>query len=372
MSAYYLMNKNTKLMAFELVFSEITGVYFCRESERYLDEQWFPPRFSDINSWVDNRNYAKHKEHLQKWLKEWQIDNAKGFLDLTHALSLNDSLWVKPVDSALNWERVNLYENEFTDVVSKTAFEKGLQGLKLSTTSPEFTSEGSFEKCWMREDEGIFLYKKGATGFANAGKEPYSEFYASQYSSALCRTYVDYDLMMFKGSLVSRCKMFTDEDHGFVPIYKYLDGNRKYEFEDIVKFLEPYGFEDDFKRMIVLDAVIMNPDRHFGNFGFIVNNDTFEVLDFAPVFDHNMSMLARAMACDMEEIDSEYILELGHKIGPNFIPPARAFADDGTRSILRELRDQPLRLHPQYNLEKERTDFLEKQVWHQIDMILGR
>ena len=44
-------------------------------------------------------------------------------------------------------------------------------------------------------------------------------------------------------------------------------------------------------------------------------------------------MLARAMAGDMEEIDSEYILELGHKMG---------------------------------------SDFLEKQVWHQIDRILEK
>ena len=43
--------------------------------------------------------------------------------------------------------------NETTVIISKTAFEKGLHGLKLSTTSPEFTSEGSFEKCWIREKE---------------------------------------------------------------------------------------------------------------------------------------------------------------------------------------------------------------------------
>ncbi len=370
MSKFYLMNKTRKLLMFEVVIED--GDYDCVERERYVGDNELPPRFTDIYTWVDNRNYAKHKEHLQKWLREWQIDNAKGFLEMTHALSLNDSLWVKPVESDLAWERMNLYDNEFTDVVSKTAFEKGLQGLKLSSTSPEFTSEGSFEKCWMREEDGVFLYKKGASGFANAGKEPYSEYYASQYSSALCRSYVDYDLMMFKGALVSRCRMFTSADRGFVPIYKYLDGEKKYRFRDIIEFLKPYGFEKDFKRMIVLDAVIMNPDRHFGNFGFIVDNDTFEVLDFAPVFDHNMSMLARAMACDMEEIDSPYILELGHKLGPDFIPPARAFADDETRRILRELREQPLRLHPSYNPEKERTDFLEKQVWHQIDGILEK
>ena len=370
MSEYYLMNKSKQLLLFRVEQNEVTDEYRCREIERYADDNVFPPRFSDINTWVDRRNYAKHKEHLQKWLKEWQLDNIAGFLAMTHALSLNDSLWVRPADSDLTWEQMNLYENDFTDVVSKTAFEKGLQGLKLSTTSPEFTSEGSFEKCWVREDDGVFLYKKSSSGFANAGKEAYSEFYASQYSAKICNAFVDYDLVKFKGSLVSRCKMFTNENEGFVPIYKYLDINRKYDIEDVTDFLEPYGFSDDFRRMIVLDAVILNPDRHFGNFGFIVDNDTFDILRFAPVFDHNMAMLARAMPEDMEKIDSPYILGLGHKIGPDYIPVARHFADSIIREVLKKLRDEPLRLHETYNLPKERTDFLEKQVHHQIEEIL--
>lgn len=370
MNEYYLMNKNRQLMLFTINYDETLNLCECVEIERYADDNGFPPQFSDIYTWLDRRNYAKHKEHLRKWLKEWQIDNLIGFIEITHALSLNDTLWVKKADSDLQWEKVSLYQNEFTDVVSKTAFEKGLSGLRLSTTSPEFTSEGSFEKCWVKEADGIFLYKKSSSGFANAGLESYSEYYASQYSSAICRTSVSYDLVKFKGSLVSRCQMFTSEKTGFVPIYKYLDGNKRYPFPEIERFLEPYGFSDDFRNMIVLDAVILNPDRHFGNFGFLVDNDTFEILDFAPVFDHNMAMLARAMQMDLE-LDSPYIMELGHKSGPDFIPAARRMLTETSRKALLELAEEPLKLHVQYNLPKERTDFLEKQVHHQIQQILA-
>ena len=369
MAEYYLMNKEKKLMLFSVIHDDVLDEYRCEEVERYAEREEFPPTFTRIGAWIDKRNYAKHKEHLKEWLKEWQLDNISGFIEMTHALSLNDTLWVRGADSDLQWEKVNLYQNDFTDVVSKTAFEKGLHGLKLSTTSPEFTSEGSFEKCWVKEADGIFLYKKSSSGFANAGKEAYSEYYATQYAKAICRDAVGYDLVKFKGSLVSRCRMFTSEKEGFVPIYKYLDTNDRYTFHDLVRFLEPYGFEEDFRDMIVLDSVIMNPDRHYGNFGFMVNNETFEILRFAPVFDHNMAMLARAMKEDLKP-DSPYIMEMGHKIGPDFIPAGRAFASDRVKGILRELRDAPLKLHEKYNLPKERTDFLERQGRRQIDGIL--
>ena len=131
---------------------------------------------------------------------------------------------MRPENANLHWSEINLYTNDFSDIVSRTAFETGLHGLKLSSTSPEFTSEGSFAKCWMKEKDGIYLYKKGSDGFANSGLEPYSEYYASQAADILCRESVMYDLFKYKGALVSRCRMFTSEKEGFVPFYRYVSG----------------------------------------------------------------------------------------------------------------------------------------------------
>ena len=156
MSEYFLMNNNTKLLRFKAAVDELSQEY-CEDIERY--SSLLP--FGTISDWLDNQNYAKHKEHLQRCLKEWQLDTIKGFLGVTHALGLNDTLWVRRADETLTWEQVSLYSNDFTDVVAKTAFTKGLQVLKLSSTSTEFTSEGSFAKCWIRDKIGrIQLYKK--------------------------------------------------------------------------------------------------------------------------------------------------------------------------------------------------------------------
>lgn len=46
--------------------------------------------------------------------------------------------------------------------------------------------------------------------------------------------------------------------------------------------------------MFVLDAVICNTDRHFGNFGFLIDNRTNTLAAPAPLFDHGASKTSEA------------------------------------------------------------------------------
>lgn len=47
--------------------------------------------------------------------------------------------------------------------------------------------------------------------------------------------------------------------------------------------------------MILFDALVMNTDRHFGNFGLLKNNATGEFIDLALIFDNGESLLSKAM-----------------------------------------------------------------------------
>ena len=51
-------------------------------------------------------------------------------------------------------------ENQFDETIAKIAFEGGLYGKEFTTTSPEFGTSGSFAKCWVKEDDGIYLLKR--------------------------------------------------------------------------------------------------------------------------------------------------------------------------------------------------------------------
>ena len=196
-----------------------------------------------------------------------------------------------PIDSDLTWKKVSLFTHEFNEVIAKTAFEGGLHGYNLSTTSPEYGTDGTFAKCWVREDGIIKLMKRGSTGARKA---------------------VD---------------------------------------------------------MFIFDAIIFNEDRHKGNFGFLLANDSNEILDMAPLFDHNIAMLCYAEQEDFERIDA-YLREKGPRIGDDFVETARALLYPEMRKKLQNLEGFRFERHPKHNLPEERLACLEEVVNRQIRLIL--
>lgn len=190
---FYLMNKNRKILSFEIERSALDMEF--REIARY--EKELPIGYENIGKWLENRQAPKHRQHMAELLRKCNCYDIEGFIRGTHALSLNDTFWVKTLTELITWEDVALYTNEFDESVARFAFEGGLQGEQFTTTSPEFVTDGAYAKCWHREAEDIYLIKRGMEG-GNLGLEPYSEFYASQIASKICRDYISYDLVNFQ------------------------------------------------------------------------------------------------------------------------------------------------------------------------------
>ena len=368
MPNYYLMNKDDKL----LEFCTEPGLGGTRIKELRSFDKRRPIGFTNIAKWIEQRNYAKHKEHFSKWLKEWGLDTTDGFLEISHCLGINDCLWVKRSDSPLTWDKVNLYQNEFSDVASKTAFETGLYGMKLSSTSPEFTAEGTFPKCWIKSQNNIVLYKSGLTGASNVGLEPYSEYMASHISKKVSQhNVVEYNLQRYKGKICSVCELFTNENVGFVPVYKVTKTDNITNLGDVLDLCTDLGFEQECREMILIDSIVFNQDRHLGNFGFLFDTDTFEITGFAPLFDFNLSMLCNALEEDLKNFDKyEEEYRVGHKLGGRFSEVGQQILTPLLKSSLpNQIR---LPMHELYNLPVERMDLLSDIVQENYEKILGK
>ncbi len=358
---YYLLNKDELIALFhiETVLQAIV-----------IDQKFvtLPEWFGDLGTFISERRAPKHRENMKELLKLGGCDTLKGFLEVSHALSLVDTFWVKPVESTLSWEDVSLYSHPFNEVIARTAFEGGLHGRQFSTTSPEYGTDGSFAKCWIREDGIIKLLKRGSSGARNAGLEPYSEYYASQLVKEFTENCVSYDVRTYENRLCSVCDIFTSESFGFLPYAAVDRGNST--ILSVLDKMEKMGFEEEARLMFVVDAVIMNEDRHKNNFGFIVNNETQVIEGMAPLFDHNISLLPYAEEEDFAGIDS-YLQEKGPRLGEDWMSVARYCLDSKTRRILINLCDFRFERHKKYNLPEWRLTALEELIRRNIQRILG-
>lgn len=327
---YYLMNKDVITAEIEKI-EEYGDVSF--HLTKQLDD-YLPYGFTDMNKWLSGRQAAKHRTHLAELMKKCGCFTLTGFIDMTRCASLTDSFWVKKADDPLSWDEVNLYKNPFDEVVARIAFDgTGLYGEQFSPTTPELSTSGSFEKCWVRENENISLVKRGSEGACNAGMEPYSEALCSQIGDVLGYRHVPYSILKYHGKLASKCPVFTDEDTGFVNMAAYIMTSPT--IPDIIKLCSSLGCEDDFRRMLIFDAVTVNVDRHAGNYGFLVDNRTGEVKGLAPLFDHNLALFPYLMESDDME---EYMKGQGPRLGGDFIETARALLTPSLRSDLINLK----------------------------------
>lgn len=356
---YLLLNKDVPLALFRV--DDLYGEVFVLEE--YGEK---PLGVTDFAKFIVNRRAPKHRENVTELLKLSGCDTVRGFLDITHALSLIDTFWVKPVDSDLAWDNVSLYKHAFNEVVARTAFEGGLHGKNLSTTSPEYGTDGSFAKCWIRENEQIKMLKRGSSGAANAGLEPYSEFYAGQLISAFTNDHVRYDLRSMNGRICSVCNIFTSEEYGYLPFSAIKGSNLG--IRDVLEIADNFGVENQMRTMFVVDAVIMNEDRHTNNFGFLINNRTQKVEGMAPLFDHNISLLPYAMKEDF--IDSRYVGLKGPRIGESWAKDAYICMDSKMRKILINLLDFKFEKHKKFNLPDWRLEALERMIHNNIKEIL--
>lgn len=363
---YSLMNKDRQVAVFERSKDQLdNGFIMLSEIKEKL-----PIGFQDINSWLDKRQAAKHREHLKKLMAQCNCLNSEGFIKVTHAASLNDTFWVKSETEDVTWESVSLYRNKFNEVISRISFKgTGLFGIDFSTTTPEFSTEGSFEKCWKREEQKIYLYKRGSTGARNAGLEPYCEFYAGQIGKIICKDFINYSLATLHKKTASKCELFTDEKNGFVPLSTLF--GRRMSPREMLEYYSGIGSEDAFRRMVVFDAVTFNTDRHMGNHGIVFDTDSLEVKGMAPVFDNNQALLPYAERNDFTQIGI-YLKSKGPRIGEDFINIAKAVMSSEIKSDLSNLHGFKFSYVESEKFTKQRLSVVEEVINTQIQGILDK
>ena len=170
------------------------------------------------------------------------------------------------------------------------------------------------------------------------------------------------------GELAAKCKLFTNEKEGYVPVVKY---NVEKNIRHLLKFFSEIGSEDEFRRMVILDGITFNTDRHPGNYGVLVDNDTLESVKMAPVFDFNLSMLPYVLMNEFHDIGSK-LLEYGPRLGEDFTRNAQLVLTSEIRSDLVSLKGFQFSFRGDDKFSEERVKSMEEIINRQIEGILDK
>ena len=319
-----------------------------------------------IESWLRHRSIPKNRAYVDNLLASMGLSINRPFdlIRISEGLGLNDSYWLKQEGSKDLFAGVNLYDNRFSRILGQIAFTG--YGSSIATgfsSSPEFTTNGMLPKCWRRINGKIVLYKGGTSGASNAGYEPYSEFYAYQIAKIIGINAVPYGLSKWKEKLCSTCVLFTDKDTAFVPIGRVV---RTGGIQAVRKYYKSLGpeFEKALDDMIIFDALIFNTDRHYGNFGLLVDSHTNKIVAPAPLFDHGNSLLnfAGAESWSDKESISKYAKAQLPQVYDDYVEEAKKVLTHEWRNAIRKLLDFKLPKHSRYNLSPNRIKMLEYVV----------
>lgn len=376
---YELKHFNTTLVRFsatEDTAAPDINILWVNEECRDLLPLGMELSGSGIAKWLKQRTIPKNRAYVNSFLSKCglHINRPMNIIRVSKGLSLNDCYWV--VEEGFNgtFEKYNLYDNRFSQLLAMIAFTGYGSSVRTSLVScPEFTTNGMLPKCWRRVNGTIRLYKGGTSGASNTGCEPYSEYYAAQIAETMGINSVSYNLSKWKGELCSVCDLFTNKAYSYLPIGRMITVGG---MEAVREYYQSLGKEyiDALNTMLVFDAVIFNTDRHFGNFGFMVNNKTNKITASAPLFDHGNALFNYAGRDDLENFAAleAYAATLMPCTYDDFTGTAKKALTPELREGLRHLLDFKFKKHPRYNLPDKRLKLLEQFVQKQARVLLEK
>jgi len=251
-----------------------------------------------LDAWLRGRAIPASRQNIDKFLRGLNILNTSALSLKSYGLSLSDQYWVKPRDADLSWEAINFFQNDFSDDIGEILFQnKDVNHPDIKVISPDANTDGILRKKWTIQD-GKRVLMKGDSDLAE--QRPFNEEIASKIMTRLSINHIPYTVIYTKSRYYCLCDNFINEDTELITaaeviasIATEVTSKNDSKYVQLLKCCDHLGIggiKCRLEEMMVVDYLIANSDRHWGNFGFIRDADTLEWKDFAPIFDSGNSL----------------------------------------------------------------------------------
>lgn len=259
----------------------------------------FDSRINNLNNfyyWCSSRVLTLDRKYAKEILKtiganQAVTDKDRAMIAVSyHGLTLTDVFWIRGAKEKTSFNELNLYNHSLSGAfadVSLRGKDITIQNAELFITQDaagDVGTVGVAPKAWIRENGSFYLLKDGDE------RDVEAELLASKIVGCFKIDYVPYEEDHFDGIKVSKCKIITSEETSIVP-YEFVDvycTNHSKETLEYVLKKDSYSYY----MMNIIDYLIGNTDRHWGNWGFFVDNSTNKLKGLYSLMDFNKAFLS--------------------------------------------------------------------------------
>lgn len=276
---HYLMNKNIPVIEIE--------------SAKILNPRMIPLalkvdnlNYNKIYNWLVHRALPLTRKNADKIYRTIGLprDNSEfELMCITHSLSINDNYWIADETELKNlrYEDINL----FTNSLNKSLYLVALRGdtdftITDKNISAEYTGQGTYPKCFIRETDGIYLYKSGPRN------EIVNEIYAGFIAQLVGFKSATYEYSTVDNIECTKSKILTGINENWENAFILSEYMYK-TYKIIPQEFALHNYNIEYSNMIIFDALILNDDRHMKNWSFSINASTNMIIGMAHSYDYN-------------------------------------------------------------------------------------
>ena len=256
----------------------------------------FSTRVNNLNNfyyWCATRLLTLDRKYAKEILnslgmKQAVTDQERAEIAISyHALCLTDVFWVREMRESIRFADINLYDHSLSDAFVDVALRgraltaENARLLNRSDSAGDLSTLGVAPKAWIRRNNRFYLLKDGDS------REVETEILASRIVRCFDVEQVLYERACYDHQDVSQSELITTKERSIVSaenveIYAVNHGTT---LQKIVLRNDPYGYH----MMNIIDYLIGNTDRHWGNWGFWINNTDHRLLTLHPLMDFNQA-----------------------------------------------------------------------------------
>ncbi|MFG6367652.1 MAG: hypothetical protein K1W16_04385 [Lachnospiraceae bacterium] len=243
---------------------------------------------TNFNYWCATRVLTLDRKYAKEILNSIGMlqavtDKERAIIALSYrCTSLTDVFWVKLKKEKISFSEVNLYENHLDNTFIDIALKGKQYTVQNESLARDLSTNGCFPKAWQRVNDGFRLLKDGDSDAVE------KEILASQICRCFNVSQVLYERGYFDGEKVSISSNITSKEYSIVSMeaFEVYSANHNRNTKKYILSLDKHNYY----MMNIVDYLIGNTDRHWGNWGVLVRNSNnkpirlYDLMDFNQAF----------------------------------------------------------------------------------------